>query len=258
MIRVAGVLLCAGLAWGQRPSHADAAALIERAREKSLAYAQSLPDFVATEVIHRYAGGFTGGLGGNPVDTLTVQLRYSQHREDHKLLLIDGKPARRTFETLEGTFGSGEFGATLAAIFDPATQTAFQWRSWKHARGRRVAWVDYTVTGPHSRYRLGTTAAGRALEADVGYHGVVEVDAETGEVLHLEYLADRIPESLHLTYAGTQVDYALAAVGGRNYLLPSHSETEMRGPTSFARNVIEFREYRKFSSDSTIDFGPPK
>jgi hypothetical protein len=35
-------------------------------------------------------------------------------------MLVDGKPTERTFETLEGTVGSGEFGATLNAIFDPA------------------------------------------------------------------------------------------------------------------------------------------
>ena len=88
--------------------------------------------------------------------------------------------------------------------------------------------------------------------------GVLEIDTETAEVLHLKYVADHIPESLHLTYAGTKVDYALAGIAGQNYLLPSRSELEMRGPTAWARNVIEFRDYRRFSVDSTVDFGPVK
>lgn len=251
-------LMCGTRAFAQRSSEQDTMALVEKARQKALAYTQSLPDFVATEIIHRYAGSMADGLGGHPIDTLTIQLRYLQHKEDHKLMLIDGKPSGRTFETLEGTIGSGEFGATLSAIFDPAAQTAFHWQSWKNLRGRRAAVLGYEVTGPPSHYRLGTTADGRTVAADAGYHGVLEIDGETAEVFHLEYVADHIPESLHLTHAGTKVDYAPAEIAGRNYLLPSRSELEMRAPTAWARNVIEFRDYRRFSVDSTVDFGPVK
>ncbi len=257
-LRCVAMLVCAALAFAQRPSAQDTAALVERARQKALAYTQSLPDFVATEVLHRYSGSYRDGYGGTPVDTLTIQLRYLQHKEDHKLMLVDGKPAGGTFETLQGTVSSGEFGSTLSAIFDPATETAFHWQNWKNLRGRRVAVLGYEVTGAQSHYRLGTTADGRTVAADAGYHGLLEIDTETGEVLHLEYVADHIPESLHLTYAGTKVDYALANIAGRNYLLPSRSETQMRDPTAWARNVVEFRDYRRFSVDSTLDFGPRK
>ena len=44
-------------AWGQRPSDTATAGLIEGSREKALAYARSLPDFVCTEVITRYSYG---------------------------------------------------------------------------------------------------------------------------------------------------------------------------------------------------------
>lgn len=251
-----GVLLWCPPVWTQRPSDRDISALIERSRQKAREYAQSLPDFVATEVIHRYAGSAL--LGFWPTDTLTIQLRYFQHKEDHKLMLVDGKPTRQTFATLEGTVGSGEFGTTLSAVFDPDSQTSFHWQSWKNVRKHRLCVFGYEVNGAHSRYRLETAADGRTVEADVGYHGVVEIDADTAEVLHLEYMADHIPEALQLRYAETTVDYALADVGGREYLLPARSETEMRGQVQFVRNVVEFREYHKFAADSTVDFGPPK
>lgn len=54
------------------------------------------------------------------------------------------------------------------------------------------------------------------------------------------------------------MDYDFAEVGGKDYLLPARSETEVRGPQHWARNKMEFREYRKFSADSTVDFGPVK
>jgi hypothetical protein len=54
------------------------------------------------------------------------------------------------------------------------------------------------------------------------------------------------------------VDYALASVAGRNYLLPARSETETHSTETWARNKMEFRNYRKFSVDSVIDFGTGK
>jgi hypothetical protein len=40
--------------------------------------------------------------------------------------------------------------------------------------------------------------------------------------------------------------------------LPSRSETEMHSTEMWARSKMEFRNYRKFSADSTIDFGTGK
>jgi hypothetical protein len=253
-----GVLAWCSPALPQRPSDRDVDALIERSRQKALDYAQSLPDFVATEVIRRFTGSETLNGSWSLADTLTIQLRYFQHKEDHKLMLIDGKPTVQTFDTLEGTVGWGEFGTTLHAVFDPASQTSFHWQGWKNVRKHRASVVGYEVDGPHARYHLGTAADGRTVAADVHYHGVLDIDGETGQVLHLEYLADHIPETLNLQFAGNTVDYALADIGGRQYLLPSRSESEMRSGVNWARNVTEFREYRKFSAESTIDFGTGK
>jgi hypothetical protein len=46
-------LLLALPALAQRPAAAEADAILERGREKALAYAKSLPDFVCTAIIQR-------------------------------------------------------------------------------------------------------------------------------------------------------------------------------------------------------------
>jgi hypothetical protein len=99
---------------------------------------------------------------------------------------------------------------------------------------------------------------GHPQEAIVGFHGDLEVEGTTGEVLDFTYVADDIPRNLSLSYAGTTVDYDFAAVGGRDYLLPARSETEMRSANLWLRNNVEFREYRKFSADSVVEFGAAK
>lgn len=255
---VLGLLLCVA-AWGQRPSDADAAAMIERARARTRAYAESLPDFLATEVIRRYVGGAAlHGYPLSPTDTIAVQLRYYRHHEDHKLLLFNGAQTQQTFEGLEGFVGSGEFGATLTSVFDPATETTFRWQSWKTAGNVRVAVFTYTVDASRSGYLLASDLGGHEATALVGYRGTVEFDQETGDVLHFEYMADSVPQMLCIAYVATSVDYSLAEIGGRTYLLPSRSRSEMRGPVQWIKNLAEFGDYRKFSADSTVDFAVGK
>jgi hypothetical protein len=252
-----GVLLGSLLLWNsparaQRPSDSDSAALIERSRQKALDYTRSLPDFVCTEVVRRSTSTIAHIWA--PADTLTIKLSYFQQAEQHKLEQIDGKPTERKYEDLEAATSKGEFGGTLRVIFDPASEAAFDWESWKNVRNRRIAVYQYAVSAAHSPYSLKTDNR----SAVVGIYGVLEIDNETGEVLHLTYVAYDIPKKLDLQSAVTSVDYDLADVGGREYLLPVRSETEIHGSRMWARNKMEFREYRKFSADSTIEFGVGK
>lgn len=261
-----GLLVWTSFAWGQRPSDADAAALIERSRQKALDYARSLPDFVCTEVIRRFSQNAPdhprNGVRGPwvplpfrwvPTDKLTVKLSYSQLKEEHKLISINDRPTDLKYEGLTGGTGAGEFGGTLQNIFQTAAQTAFRWESWKTVRRHRRAVYAYQVDVTHSHYMVVTGAPGATRQAIVGFHGNLEIDRETGEVLHFTYLAE-IPKELNLDQADTTVDYDLADVGGRDYLLPVHSQTEMRSPRLSVRNDVDFREYRKFSADSVIDY----
>lgn len=121
-----GLLVSTAMAWGQSPSVADAAALIEKSRDKALAYTRELPDFVCTELVRRYRNskpqsvrgiGRSGGtmmapgeVNWTPSDKLTVKLSYFQQKEDHKLVLLNDKPTDLRYEALAGGTGAGEFG----------------------------------------------------------------------------------------------------------------------------------------------------
>jgi len=257
-----GVLAVFLLAAPQRPSAGDADALLERARTAALAYSRSLPDFVCTETVRRsLAQSLLGRV--MPVnwrlnDTLTMKVSYFNQKEDHKLELINGKAPGRTFDDLGGAIGMGEFGGMLDGIFTPASETAFRWESWKKEGGRRVAVYSYVVQQAHSAYLLSTATAFGPKQAMVGYHGVLEIEEATGAVLRFTYEADRIPRDLVLTYALTTVIYSTADVGGAKYLLPSSSETELRGESMGMRNEMEFRDYNKYASDSKISYGTDK
>jgi hypothetical protein len=248
----------ASLAVAQKPTEQDIAALIAMSRQRALAYVNTLPDFVCTEVIGRYNYTYVNRhYTWQLQDKLTVKLSFFQHKEDHKLLTINGQPTDKEFLSLSGATGAGEFGGTLESIFEPSAQAAFRWQGWRNVAHRRVAVFTYSVEQEHSHYMLATGPKDNISRIMVAFHGDLEIDSTTGEVLHFTYIADHLPRAVNIDKVTTIVDYASAQVAGRPYLLPVRSETEIEGPTH-ARNQIEFRDYRKFSADSTIEFGTGK
>jgi len=252
----------------------DAAAILERGREKALAYAKSLPDFVCTEIIQRYKRGqtavlFPGRVGAStapgtpswePIDRLTVRLSFFQQKEDHKLELVNDRPTTLQYDSLDiGVTVTGEFGGMLKQIFDPASQASFHWRSWKKAGKRRLAVYGYTVAAAHSRFFVERgPRSGEVNRAVVGFHGTVEIDTETGDIFHFDYTATGIPMSVALTHSATSVDFDRVEVGGSSYVLPVRSETELEGPKLAVKNAIEFRAFGKFGASSTVNFGVAK
>jgi hypothetical protein len=101
-------------------------------------------------------------------------------------------------------------------------------------------------------------AAGNLVAVAAGYHGEVVLDSETNRVLKLSAIADDIPAATSILQSTVEVDYDFIDVAGRNYLLPSHSESRMERQYRQIANLVTFAGYRKFEADSTIDFGPPK
>ena len=52
------------------------------------------------------------------------------------------------------------------------------------------------------------------------------------------------------------VDYESTSVGSREFLLPLRAEIRLESRDLLTRNQVEFRNYRKFASETTISFDP--
>jgi hypothetical protein len=232
---------------------AEAARLLEKTRAISREYARSLPDFICTETARRYIELPKPKIW-QPLDTLTFQLSYSPEGESRKLVLVDGIPADEPASMFGGLQNVGEFGGMLQGIFEPAAEARFQWEGWTTVRGRAAASYRYAIEVSHSMYMLshGTPALSELVL--VGVRGTVVVDRATGQVLHMVYQAADVPKDFPTQYASTTVDYAWADAGGQRCFLPLRSEIETRSGLMHARNIVEFRDYQKFTSESSIRF----
>ena len=252
-----GLLACAALAAQQAPSEPEISRTLERGRAVTLDYVRSLPDFICTQLVRRYIE-LTRPKCWRLLDTLTIKLSYFEQQEDRKLVLINGEPAGGREDCVGGLVNIGEFGSMLETIFDPATRSRFRWESSKTLRNRPVAFFSYEVDRAHSGYMLQHRERGNMQGIVVAHHGVVAIDRETGQVLRLVYQASGIPKDFPIQASSVTVDYALAEAGAKQYLLPAKSETATGSATLCARNVVEFRDYHKFTADSSIIFGGEK
>ena len=230
--------------------------LIEKARQAALSYTNSLPDFICTQVVRRYDDP-RGDNRWSRKDTLTVKLTYFEHLEDYKLTQIDGKPTLIDFMNVGGPTTKGEFGTLLFLLFHPRSNAEFRRKSWTTFHKRRVAVYTYKIDKDHSGYRVSYGILADGPESILApYHGEIYVDPDSGHILHATQDAD-LPINFPIRQSNTMVDYDYADVGGRQYLLPMRAEVRLSTGRYKGRNEVEFKDYRKFQTDTTITFDKP-
>ncbi len=228
---------------------------IEQAREAAFAFSETLPNYVVKQYTTRYATG--GGRGGRnswrALDTVTADVIEEDGVEQYKNILINGKAPVRGVEQ-SGSWSKGEFSSLLKDLFSPRTNADFHGRRGATIVNRAAWQYDFTVEQPNSHWHV-EVETGAYMP---GYSGSVWIDKENYRVLRIEMGAERMPGSFPLDQVEWAVDYDYVSIGEGRYLLPVHSETLSceRGTNQCSRNVIDFRNYRKFTADTSITFAP--
>lgn len=160
---------------------------------------------------------------------------------------------------------TGEFGTTLNAVFDPETKTQFEWKKWDTLRGQPVYVFSFRVDKARSQAQLDVPSSSIV----VGYHGLVYAHRETKMVLRLTTEAEPTKD-FPLQDVTHLLDYGNAEIAGQQFWLPLHGEMQTRMSEDFMkygredghsrqvflRNLVDFREYRKYTADSQLKAEP--
>jgi len=147
-----------------------------------------------------------------------------------------------------------EFASSLNALLSPYSATEFRNKRAVTIVNRQAYKYDYTIDQPRSAWRVETE--GQSYQP--GYDGSIWIDKETFRVLRIEMAARNMPRSFPIDTTESSLDYDFVLIGEQKYLLPVHSESLScwLGTSQCSRNVIEFRNYKKYSADSSITFDP--
>ncbi|MGH9802563.1 MAG: hypothetical protein ACRD82_19535 [Blastocatellia bacterium] len=227
---------------------------LEQAQYFALEYEDNLPDFMATQFVTRSAQK-PGDKDWKKEDTLEIELSYRiKGGEKYKLTKMDGKPSILKYENLGGATSSGEFGSLLTMAFAPQSRAEFKEIRKETFNKRQTVVYDFKVKKAFSANRITDKTTHQSIIA--GYQGTVWIDVETKRVLRIESASEGMPANFSITLAESAVEYDWVKIADQPYLLPVRAEVLLGSDRDryYTRNVIEFRNYRKFDTD--IKFFP--
>ena len=231
--------------------------IIDEARDAAFSFTETLPNYVVKQFTTRYATAVARGgrTSWQALDTVTADVLEVDGNEQYKNILVNGKPPIRDVEK-SGSWSRGEFSSLQLDVLSPLTNADFHGKRSTTIVNRAGFRYDFSVEQPNSHWHV--ESEGQSYSP--AYTGAIWIDKENYRVLRIEMAAQPMPRSFPLDTVESAVDYDYVLIGDGKYLLPTHSEALScaHGANNCSRNVIEFRNYKKFTADTSITFEPDK
>lgn len=225
-------------------------AIILLARDAADSFIADLPNFLVQQVTTRYHAARPPNW--QIIDVVTADVACVNGKEEYGNVAVNGQPTQRPVEST-GSWSTGEFVTTLQNILSPAEGAVFVQRGGKRI-GARMAYVfDLSVEARNSHWII---ASNDKSTYQAAYKGSIWIDEQTRRVLRIEMKALSFPKGFPYTRAESNLEYGYVKIDNKTYLLPVQSENTacVGGYGDCLRNVIEFRNYRKFTAESDIKF----
>jgi len=226
-------------------------------KDYALNYTENLPNFICVQVTRRYIDP-NAADHYRSIGTVLAKVSYNEGRENYKVYSVNGQFQDTDMEHVKagGAISSGEFGSLMREIFEPDSDAEFGWDHWATLRGRKMAVFNYFIDSGHSKYSIQYSAGpGDDQRIITAYKGLVYADANTGEIDRIKFIAVDIPRSFPVSEATEILDYDLVDISGQKYVCPLLARLNMTAGREKSKNEIEFRDYRKFGTESNIQYG---
>jgi hypothetical protein len=188
-----------------------------------------------------------------PLDVVSTNVIYRGGKEEYRDLAVNGKPVKKTMEEIGGAWSTGEFGTVLIDLLSPATDAQFRGMGDSRMAGVSTKKYDFEVKRENSHWTIHMASQ----TYNPAYKGTVWIDPATSRVLRIEMEALNFPDEFPTDHVESATDYQYIRLGdARQYLLPVHAETLscQRMSNYCSRNTIDFRNYHKYTGESTIQY----
>ncbi len=237
----------------QVPSKRDE--LLDHTREWVQTFTNGLPNFVCEQLTTRYIEE-SRTAGWEAQDVVGAKVVYEDGHENYKNISVNGHSTNKSMLEIGGATSTGEFASILQSLLLPGSGAQFNYFRSASIGQTSAAIYDFKVPLQRSNWTI--TIGGQTLRP--AYSGSIWVDRKTSEVRRIEMQADNIPKDFPSDSVQSTVDYDSVPLGTAKFLLPVHAENLscQRGSPICSKNAIDFRNYHKFSGESTITFGNSK
>jgi hypothetical protein len=255
---------------GQMPTAATWQQFLDSVRQTVLAHINTLPDFVCTQYVKRLTK--FGSLGDwRIVDEIVAEVSNHENGEHYRIFTINNKPhpPETGVDMITGFSSVGDFANALYQVFSPESNASFRMEGSARIHGRKTVRVRFHVAQRNSRYYTGW----EDKKVATAYRGHCWIDLATQRVVRLESEAVDVPRLIPVRASSHSTDYDLIEITGNKHWLPVRASAELqvvneqdcapvdllgvihRGSgdicsrTMRVRNVIEYKEYRKFGAE---------
>jgi VWFA-related protein len=231
------------------PTDAEIQAMIESARQRALAWTDSLENFYCYEVTNHSVDA-TGHGDWRHKDTLVELMRYVDHGESRTTLMLNGEKSSIQPDQLQFAHSAGEFGAIFHIVFDPSAKAEFTWKQSAFLDGEPVQVFAFKVALANSGFDL-SDRNNRTLHA--GFHGLLYLDPATRSVRRISIDVDDIPHTLQIRASSISIDYSWISMQDHDFLLPVRGAVGVKeAGRRPVLNEFEFRNYRRFGSQIRV------
>ncbi|MBZ5511878.1 MAG: hypothetical protein LAN70_12010 [Acidobacteriia bacterium] len=251
----------AGCAWISS-NHPELAPLAQVC-ESAMSMRQTLPNFICEQETRRSQPVAVMNVGRpsyrEAVDVVTAEVTYADGEERFGNIAVNGHPAA-SIPANFGMWSEGEFSPVVTSILHPMSSPELRYRGEQQMGSTPVLVYDYRIASGHNvswAWRI------NGRESLPGYHGTLWVDKTTGQLRRLtrESSKDEVESWTHYVLVANDIRYDavdIAELG--KFFLPVRSELMSceRGMTFCNRNVLTFKNCRKFSAKARIITDAPE
>lgn len=226
-------------------------ARITQTREWASTFTQGLPNFVCQQVTTRYMEQ-SKSSGWEALDVVTAKVVYEDGKEKYQEITVGGKRTNKNMMELGGSTSTGEFASILMSLFE-GQRAQFRFSESTSLTGG-VAAAVYNFKVPLRNSDWTIRVGGQALMP--AYNGSVWIEKASPKVRRIEMQAINVPKDFPDDAVESTVDYDQVRLGENMFLVPAHAEVLscQRGTTICTKNAIDFRDYHKYSGESTVEF----
>jgi hypothetical protein len=231
--------------------------ILSRIKDYALSYTKNLPNFICVEVIRRYVDPMSADRYQS-IGNVLARVSYNQGQESYKVYSVNGHVEDTTIDRAAaggGAISQGEFGSMMREIFEERSGATFNWDRWATLRGRRMAVFNYAIGSGRSGYSISySSGPGDEQRIYTAYRGLIYADQDTGEISRITFEATDIPSTFPVKQATEILDYDLVDINGQQYVTPRAAKLYMSAGREKTKNELEFRNYRKFGTESAITY----
>lgn len=246
-------LLCAGAFAADSQTGEDPELLLQRIRTKMADHLSQLRNYTCHVVIDRLIRRASTSRFEHR-DRVELEAAFVGDKE------LFSRPGETSFQEQPisrmvpaGMISNNAFGSHDDIVFSGDT-AEFKFRGRCKKDGHDAFRYEFRVPEEKSQFLVKHDSA----EAIVGYKGSVWVDAETLDVVRLDWKTENIPPSVGISSIEKSMRYKVLRIGHSDFLLPRDSEIAAFDPRgNYSLNMVSLEGCREFTGDSVVNYETP-